>query len=78
MKDKDADALVKKCIRVILSCKNNGQLDNAINYCDLAYKILNKHIGSVNRTRFASLVERSIGCALCEIQNNKVNYAVNG
>jgi len=73
MKDKDADALVKKCMRVILSCKNNDQLNNAINYCDLAYKILNKHIGFVNRAKFASKMERSIGYALCEIQNNKVN-----
>ncbi len=73
MKDKDADALVKKCMRVILSCKNNDQLNNAINYCGLAYKILNKHIGSVNRTKFASKMDRSIGYALCQIQSNKVN-----
>ncbi len=73
MNDKDADALVKKCMRVILSCKNDGQLKNAASYCSLAYNILNKHIGSVNRTKFASKMERSIGYALCQIQNNKVN-----
>jgi len=64
---------LEKLRNTILSCKNDDQLKNAASYCSLAYNILNKHIGSVNRTKFASKMERSIGYALCQIQNNKVN-----
>ncbi len=73
MKDKQTGELINKCMRVILSCKNYDQLNNATNYCDLAYKILTKQAGTFNRTIFNRLMQRSIGYALCEIQNNKVN-----
>ena len=68
MKNKDADVLVKKCMRVILSCKNDDQLSNAIKYCNLAYKILCNELGAVNMTNFASTMERCVDYALCQIK----------
>lgn len=74
MKDKDADALVKKCIRVILSCKNNGQLDNAVNYCNLAIRKLSRNELKLDkRIDIMEKLHTSKGYAMCQIQNNKVN-----
>ena len=74
MKDKDADALVKKCMRVILSCKNDDQLENAINYCNLAIRKLANYVTEKDeRIDIMRGLYISEGYARCKIQNNKVN-----
>ncbi len=73
-KDKNAEALVKKCIRVILSCKNDGQLNNAINYCNLAIRKLSQYVTEQDeRIKIMQKLNISEGYAMCQIQNNKVN-----
>ena len=66
----DANALVKKGMSVILSCKTLGQLQSAICYANLIYRQISKEIGFANRTKFTPLIERSIGFAQCQIKAN--------
>ena len=72
--DKDTEALVKKCIRVILSCKNDEQLNNAISYCNLAIRKLSQYV--TRQDECIKIMEKlhiSKGYAMCQIKNNKVN-----
>ncbi len=74
MTDNNADALVKKCMRVILSCENDKQLKNAINYCNLAVRKLANYV--TNQDECIEIMEKlnvSRGYALGQIKNNKVN-----
>lgn len=68
MEYKEAKAIVDKCMHVIVSCKNQDQLNIAVKYSRLTYKLLAKEIG--NNMNFISLVERSIGWAQCNIKND--------
>jgi len=64
-----ANVLVNKSMKVILSCKNLEQLSVAVKYADLVYKKISRTIGLVNNTQFISLIERSIGFAQCNIKH---------
>ena len=70
MNNKEANKIVRKCMNVIVSCKNQDQLNVAVKYAGLAYKVLSREIGLVNNTNFILLIERSIGFALCNIGGN--------
>ena len=69
MEIEEANNLVNKGMKVILSCKNIDQLDNAVKYADLVYRVLAREIGLINNTQFISLIERSIGFAQCQIKH---------
>ena len=74
MKNKDTDVLVKKCMRVILSCKNGDQLSNAIKYCNLAIRKLSRYVTEQDECiRIMETLYINQGYAMCQIQNNKVN-----
>ena len=70
MNVKEAEALVKKAMSVILSCNTMTQLDISVRYADLAYWKLSREVGLVNNSRFICLIERSIGFAQCKIKSN--------
>ncbi len=65
----EANELVNRNVRVILSCETLEQLNVAVKYADLVYRKLSKEIGLVNNTQFMSLTERSIGFAQCQIKH---------
>ena len=68
MTQDEAKTLVDKCMRVIISCKTDEQLDIAIKYASFAYNRLSKGVGLINNTSFISLIERSIGYSQCKIK----------
>ena len=69
MNIEEANELVSKCMKVILSCKTYSQLNNAVKFADFTYKILANGIGLINESRFVPRIERSIGFAQCNIEN---------
>ena len=71
MNKKQATEIVNKCMKVIISCKTQGQLNAAIKYKNLAYKLLAKEVGLINNTTFTQLTERSVGFALCKINKKE-------
>lgn len=66
----EANKLVNKSMKVILSCKNLDQLNIAVRYASLVYNKISRTIGLVNNSQFISLTERSIGFAQCQIKCN--------
>jgi hypothetical protein len=64
----EANEMVNKAMKVILSCKSVDQLNNAIEFARLVHRQLSKEIGFVNSTKFHTLIERSIGFAQCQIK----------
>ena len=57
MDSKQAKELVDKCMNVIVSCKTNEQLNNAVKYSGFAYKLLAKEIGLINNMNFITLID---------------------
>lgn len=64
-----AKKLVDKCMRVIISCENQEQLNSAVKYSGFAYKILAREMGLIHNMNFITLIERSVGYAQCNINN---------
>lgn len=60
--------MLEKVLATILSCKDQGQLKLAIKYADLAYVMMSKTTGLINKLKFHQQVERSIGYTLCKIK----------
>ena len=71
MNIEEADKLINKAMTVILSCKTMDQLKTAVLYSNLVYKVLSNEIGLGRTMKFITLIERSIGFAQCQIQENK-------
>jgi hypothetical protein len=69
MTNKEATDLVNRSIRVILSCETLHQLNVAVEYSNLVYRLIAEGVGLINNTRFISLTERSIGFAQCQIKH---------
>jgi hypothetical protein len=68
MTQAEANKLVNKSMKVILSCKNLDQLHIAVKYADLVYRKLAQGVGLVNNTQFICLTERAIGYTQCQIK----------
>jgi hypothetical protein len=74
IKLKEADALVDKGMRVILSCNSLDQLRNAITFCNLIFRKVGRELGMVNKVNMHPLFERSVGYAQCKIKANAINH----
>lgn len=70
MTHKEANTLIDRTMKVILSCKTMEQLNAAIGYANLAYSELFRNGLSIERARFTPLIERSVGYAQCQIKHN--------
>lgn len=73
MNEKEAETLVNKAMRVILSCRTMVQLNYAVRFSSLAYEQLARETGLINRMGFVNRIERSIGYAQCQIKHVKPN-----
>ena len=69
MKMKDAEDLIEKVRKVLLSCESADQLLVGMTFHKLAVKkIENSKIKFKNRVKLHILLERSIGFSLCKIK----------
>lgn len=69
MNIEDATKLLNKAMAVILSCETKTQLEVAVGYSSLAYRIIRNETLFTNNMQIISLMERSIGYAQCQITN---------
>jgi hypothetical protein len=63
----EAEKMVTKVMRVIVSCETKQQLETACRYSDLAYRLIagSGVIGLTDKIKFSGKIERSIGFAIC-------------
>lgn len=62
------DEITQKCIKVITNCKNQKQLDGAIIYANLAWKLLPGDTSWKKRVEYLNALERLIGFTQRNVQ----------
>jgi len=67
MNHKEAEKLVDKCMKIILSCENIGQLNVAQKFSRRVYLAIPRDMAMADKLKFISSIETSIGYALCSV-----------